>query len=561
MVSLPSPRLYFRPRLWASLEDYRREDLAADVGAGVTVALVALPLAMAFGIASGVRPDQGIATAIVGGLLVSLFGGSKVQIAGPAGAFVGLLYGVAEKYGVANLLIATMMAGVLLFAMGAFRLGTLVRFIPVAIVTGFTAGIALIIALSQVRDFLGLAVEKMPSNFFSQLGILWANLHTMNWIAVTIGLACLALIVAWPAPQTAKPGNWRFVTAKLPSTVVVLALSAFAVWALELQVETIGSRFGELPRGLPTPELPRFDWATAQNLFAPTVAIALLGAIESLLCARVADGLIGDRHDPNQELMAQGMANFVAPLFGGIAVTGTIARTMTNVRAGARSPVAGIVHSVALFVVVLALAPQASYIPLAALAAVLMWVAFNMMPWRELRGLPKFSMFYRAILVSTFLLTVIFDLTVAVEVGLVLSSLFFIYRISSLTKVEPMPLGDRARLPDGRQVGAWEVFGSIFFGSVTKLESLVDPRKPLPDVVILEMRKVINIDTTGLDALESLHNTLKRRGGRLMLVEPNEQPLSLLKRSGVLDDIGAENVFASLEAGLEAAAHPKPAAP
>ena len=339
MVSLPSPRLYFRPRLWASLKDYRREDLAADVGAGVTVALVALPLAMAFGIASGVRPDQGIATAIVGGLLVSLFGGSKVQIAGPAGAFVGLLYGVAEKYGVPNLLIATMMAGVLLFAMGAFRLGTLVRFIPVAIVTGFTAGIALIIALSQVRDFLGLAVEKMPSNFFSQLGILWASLHTTNWIAVAIGLACVALIVAWPAPQTAKPGNWRFVTAKLPSTVVVLALSAFAVWALELQVETIGSRFGELPRGLPTPQLPRFDWATAQNLFAPTVAIALLGAIESLLCARVADGLIGDRHDPTQELMAQGMANFVAPLFGGIAVTGTIARTMTNVRAGARSPI------------------------------------------------------------------------------------------------------------------------------------------------------------------------------------------------------------------------------
>jgi SulP family sulfate permease len=561
LVSLPSPRLYFRPRLWASLKEYHREDLAADVGSGVTVALVALPLAMAFGIASGVRPDQGIATAIVGGLLVSLFGGSKVQIAGPAGAFVGLLYGVAEKYGVANLLIATMMAGVLLFAMGAFRLGTLVRFIPVAIVTGFTTGIALIIALSQVRDFLGLAVDKMPSNFFSQLGILWASLHTMNWIAVTIGLACLALIVAWPAPQTAKPGNWRFVTAKLPSTVVVLALSAFAVWALELEVETIGSRFGELPRGLPTPELPRFDWATAQNLFASTVAIALLGAIESLLCARVADGLIGDRHDPNQELMAQGMANFVSPLFGGIAVTGTIARTMTNVRAGAHSPIAGIVHSLALFVVVLVLAPQASYIPLSALAAVLMWVAFNMVPWRELRALPKFSMFYRAILVSTFLLTVIFDLTVAVEVGLVLSSLFFIYRISSLTKVEPLALGDRARLPDGRRVGAWEVFGSIFFGSVTKLESLVDPRKPLPDVVILEMHKVINIDTTGLDALESLHDTLKRRGGRLILVEPNEQPLSLLKRSGVLDDIGTENIVDSLEAALQAAAHPRPPGP
>ena len=560
MVSLSSLRLSFRPRLWESLKGYRREDFVADVGAGVTVALVALPLAMAFAIASGVRPDQGIVTAIVGGMLVSLLGGSKVQIAGPAGAFVALLYGIAEKYGVANLLIATMMAGVLLFAMGAFRLGTLVRFVPVAIVTGFTTGIALIIALSQVRDFLGLAVEKMPSNFFSQLGTLWASLHTVNWIAVAISASCLAMIVVWPAPQTAKHGNWRFITAKLPSTVVALALSAFAVWALELQVETIGTRFGGLPRGLPTPDLPRFDWATAQNLFAPTVAIALLGAIESLLCARVADGLIGDRHDPNQELMAQGVANFVSPLFGGIAVTGTIARTMTNVKSGARSPVSGIVHSVTLFVMILALAPQASYIPLAALAAVLMWVAFNMVPWRELRELGKFSMFYRAILVSTLLLTVIFDLTVAVEVGLVLSSLFFIYRISSLTKVEPLPLGDAAKLSDGRSVGAWQVFGSIFFGSVTKLENLVDPAKPLPDVVILEMHKVINIDTTGLDALESLHNTLKRRGGRLLLVGLNEQPLSLLKRSGVLDDIGRTNVFDSLGAALKAAAQTSPAA-
>ena len=560
MVSLSSLRFSFRPRLWTSLKDYRREDLAADVGAGVTVALVALPLAMAFGIASGVRPDQGIATAVVGGLLVSLLGGSKVQIAGPAGAFVALLYAVVEKYGVANLLIATMMAGVMLFAMGAFRLGTLVRFVPVAIVTGFTTGIAMIIALSQVRDFLGLAVERMPSNFFSQVATLWASLHTVNWTAVAIGLSCLLMIVVWPTPQTAKLGNWRFLTAKLPSTVVVLALSAFAVWALELQVETIGTRFGALPRGLPAPELPSFDWATAQNLFGPTIAIALLGAIESLLCARVADGLIGDRHDPNQELMAQGVANFVSPLFGGIAVTGTIARTMTNVKGGARSPVSGIVHAVTLFVMILALAPQASYIPLAALGAVLIWVAFNMVPWRDLRELPKFSMFYRAILVSTLLLTVIFDLIVAFEVGLVLSSLFFIYRISSLTKVDPMPLGDAATLPDGRTVGVWQLFGSIFFASVTKIENLIDPAKPLPDVVILEMHKVINIDTTGLDALESLHNTLKRRGDRLILAGLNEQPLSLLKRSGVIEDIGPENVFDSLDAALQAAAQPNPAA-
>ncbi len=545
-------RFSFRPQLWASLKGYRRDDFAADFGSGVTVALVALPLAMAFAIASGVRPEQGIVTAIVGGLIVSLLGGSKVQIGGPAGAFVAMLYAIAEKYGIANLLIATMMAGVLLFVMGAFRMGTLVRFVPVSIVIGFTTGIAIIIALSQVRDLLGLEIARMPSNFFSQVAVLWGNLHSFNGIAAIIGLSCIVMIVIWPAPRTAQPGNWRFLTAKLPSTVVVLSVSAFAVWALELPVETIGTRFGELPRMLPTPALPHFDWATAQNLFAPTVAIAMLGAIESLLCARVADGLIGARHDPNQELMAQGVANFVTPFFGGIAVTGTIARTMTNVRSGGRTPVAGIVHSVTLFLVLLALAPLAGYVPLAALAAVLMWVAFNMVAWRELRALRKFSMFYRTILLLTLALTVIFDLTVAVEVGLVLSSLFFIYRIASLTKVEPIALGAAAHLADGRTVGAWRIFGSIFFGSVTKLEALADPVRPLPDVVILEMHQLINFDTTGLDALESLHATLAKRGGRLMLVHLNEQPLSLLKRSGVLDDIGRENVFGDMRSARAA---------
>ncbi len=545
----------FRPRLRESLRNYRRDDFVADLGAGITVALVALPLAMAFAIASGVRPEQGLVTAIVGGLIVSLFGGSRVQIAGPAGAFVAMLYGIAEKYGVANLLIATMMAGVLLFAMGALRMGTLVRFIPVSIVIGFTTGIAIIIALSQVRDFLGLAIEKMPSNFFSQIGVLKDSLHTVNWTAVSIGLACLLVIVAWPTARADRPGNWRFVTAKLPSTVVVLTVSALVVWGFDLRVETIGSRFGALPPGLPPPAAPEFNWATAQNLFGPTVAIALLGAIESLLCARVADGLIGDRHDPNQELMAQGMANFVSPFFGGIAVTGTIARTMTNVRSGARSPVAGVVHSITLFLVVLVFAPLASYVPLAALAAVLLWVAFNMAAWRELRELRQFSLFYRAILLSTLVLTVVFDLTVAVEVGLVLSSLFFIYRISSLTRVEPMSLGDAPPTrPDGKRIGAFEVFGSIFFGSVTKLEALLDPARPLPEIVILEMHKVINIDTTGLDALEALLKALQARGGRLILADLNEQPKSLLQRSRFLDDLGRENVFDDFDAALRSAA-------
>jgi SulP family sulfate permease len=548
---VPAIAFAFRPRLWTSLKAYRREDLPADVGAGVTVALVALPLAMAFAIASGVRPEQGIVTAIVGGVLVSLFGGSKVQIAGPAGAFVAMLYAIAAKYGVANLLIATMMAGAILFALGALRLGTLVRFIPVSIVTGFTAGIAIIIALSQVKDFLGLAVGKMPANFFSQLSVLAGSVTSTNLTTLAIGLSCVLVIVLWPARPGEKPGNWRWITAKLPSTVVVLVFSAFTVWALDLKVETLGTRFGSLPRGIPMPHAPDFDWATAQNLLAPAIAIALLGAIESLLCARVADGMIGDRHDPNQELMAQGMANFLSPLFGGIAVTGTIARTMTNVRSGARSPVAGLVHSATLLLVMVAFAPAAGYIPLSALAAVLLWVAFNMVAWRELRDLRKFSVFYRSILIATLTLTVVFDLTVAVEVGLVLSSLFFIYRISSLTTVRPIALPPRYAARAAPLVGIWELFGSIFFGSVTKLEALLDPAKPLPDVVVLDMGKVINCDTTGLDALEALHGALGRRGGRLVLAEPNEQPASLLARSGFDAILGRENIFPSLEAALD----------
>ena len=526
----------------------------ADTASGITVALVALPLAMAFAIASGVRPDQGIVTAIVGGLLVSALGGSKVQIAGPAGAFVALLYAITEKYGVANLLIATMMAGVLLFAMGAFRLGTLVRFIPVSIVIGFTSGIAVIIAFSQLRDFLGLHIDHMPSNFMSQLPVLAAALHTASGATFSVGLACILVIVAWPSPQSAKPGNWRYVTAKLPSTVVVLVGSAVAVWALGLPVETIASRFGQLPSGLPAPQLPRFDWATAQNLFAPTISIALLGAIESLLCARVADGLIGDRHDPNQELMAQGIANFASPLFGGIAVTGTIARTMTNVRSGARSPVAGIVHGVVLLLVLVALGPVAGYIPLTALAAVLMWVGYNMVGWQELRELPRFSMLYRATLLTTLALTVVFDLTVAVQAGLVLSCLFFIYRMAQITKLEPVALPAAINEGQAARIEAWSLYGTMFFGSVTRIEALLAGGESPSKVVVFDMGKVIYIDNTGLDAFENLHRTLARRGARLVLVALNEQPRWLLERAGFLEELGPAGTFATLDEALQAAA-------
>jgi SulP family sulfate permease len=543
----------FRPRIVDALQGYRREDFSADLSAGITVGVVALPLAMAFGIASGVKPEAGIFTAIIAGFLISALGGSRVQVGGPAGAFVALLYAIVERYGVANLLIATMMAGVLMFAMGALRLGQLIRYIPVSIVTGFTNGIAVIIAMQQLKDFLGLSIPKMPANFFSQLGTLWGHLSTLNWTALWLGIVSLVTIVLWPKSYRPNHAQWRRAMARVPGTIVVLALSIISVAAFGLQVDTIGTRFGGIPQGLPSFALPSFDWASAQNLVGPTISIALLGAIESLLCARVADGMTDDRHDPNQELMAQGMANMVSPLFGGIAATGTIARTVTNIRSGARTPVAGIVHSATLLAIVLVLAPLASDIPMATLAAILLFVAWNMGDWSAFARLRRFSMPYRTIMLATFALTVTFDITVAVEVGLVLASLFFIWRISSLTRLDPVRLpADLATLGDGTRVEAWRLFGSLFFGSVGKLEGLADPKRHPPDVLVLELGHVINIDTTGLDALETMFEHLHKRGGTLVLAEPAEQPLSLLERSGMLERIGPHNVFEGLDVALAA---------
>jgi SulP family sulfate permease len=438
--------------------------------------------------------------------------------------------------------------------MGSFKLGNLVRFVPVSIITGFTAGIAVIIALSQLKDLLGLTMERVPANFFSQVAALLQSLHSVNLWAVVISASSLLLIVIWPVSYAQNTSRWRRVTAKLPSTLIVLLVWSVAVWALHLPVETIGSKFGDLPAGLPMPTIPAFDWPTAQNLVAPTLAIAILCAIEALLCARMADSMIQDRHDPNQELMAQGVANFVTPWFGGIAATGTIARTVTNIRAGARSPIAGIVHALTLLLVVLFAAPFAKHIPLAALAAILWWVAYSMGDWKEFAKLKQYSVFYRTTLLTTFALTVAFDLVVAVEVGLVLSSLFFIYRISSLTKVEEIDLaGFGITQSTGRSIGAYRLFGSLFFGSVTKLEHLLDPQRSLPDVVILEMHQVINLDTTGLDALESLHLLIQRRGGRLILAGLNEQPLSLVSRSHFNDALGAQNLAPDLQTALQRA--------
>jgi len=543
----------FHPRLLDVLRDYDRARLGKDVGAGITVGVVALPLAMAFAIASGVKPEAGIFTAVIAGFIIAALGGSRVQIGGPAGAFIVIIYGIIDRYGLANLLISTMLAGVLLFGMGLFKLGQLVRFIPVSIVIGFTNGIAVLIALSQVKDALGLKIDKLPADFFAQIGTLGGALHTVNPYAVAICAVSLAIVVMWPKSYVAgHMPQWKRWVAHLPGTVVALALATIAVSALHLPVETIGTRFGGIPQGLPSFALPDFSWELVKQLIAPTITIALLGAIESLLCARVADNLIDDRHDPNQELMAQGLANFVVPFFGGIPATGTIARTVTNVKSGATSPIAGIVHAFTLLLVLLVAAPLAANIPLAALAAILLFVAWNMGEWREFARLRQFALTYRTILLATFFLTVVFDLTIAVEVGMVLASLFFIYRISQLTRVEAVPL---AAAPAG--VEAYRLTGSLFFGAVSKLETLTDPARftglRAPAVVILDFTSLLSLDTTGLETLESLRKQLAKRQGALIVVGARDQPLSLLNRSGFAGHIGAENLVADLDAAQQRA--------
>ena len=551
---IPLQRLHrFRPRLADSMAGYDRARLLADVGAGVTVGIVALPLAMAFAIGSGVKPEAGLFTAIIAGFLISALGGSNVQIGGPAGAFIVIVYGIVERYGLANLLIATSLAGVLLFVMGLLRLGVLVRYIPVSIVIGFTNGIAVLIALSQVKDLLGLQIDKLPADFFTQIGVLARHLDSFNPAAFAIGAGCLAIVVLWPksytmpTAPTAAPARLQRWAAHVPGTIVALVAATLAVAALGLQVETIGSRFGGIPQTLPSFELPEFSWATVKQLLFPTITIALLGAVESLLCARVADNMSElPRHDPNQELMAQGVANFFTPFFGGIPATGTIARTVTNVRAGGTSPVAGIVHALTLLVVVLAAAPLASHVPLAALAGILLFVAWNMGEWHEFARLRRFAATYRTVLLGTFVLTVVFDLTVAVEVGLVLACIFFIWRMGQLFRVLDHP---DAVLPPGVQ--AFELFGTLFFGAVGQVEELPSRVAPQTRAVVLEMHRLISMDTSGLDALRQMHRQLQRRGVALVLANVNEQPLSLMRRSGFEAVLGAENIVPSLEEALE----------
>lgn len=544
----------FRPKLLDTLPSYSRSALAADVSAGITVGVLALPLAMAFAIASGLSPAAGIWTAIVAGFLISALGGSRVQIGGPTGAFIPIIYAIVVDYGVANLLIATMMSGVLLLAMGALKLGNMIRFIPLSVVIGFTNGIAVVIFLSQLKDFFGLQIEQLPGEFFAKMQALIGHIDTLQW--PTLGLACASLLVllGWNyLAQHRMPWMRR-----LPGPLAVLIIATVVNALFVLPVDTIGSRFGGIPQGLPEFGLPELSLSTLGKLITPAITIALLGAIESLLSARVADSQIDDRHNPNQELMAQGIANIAVPLFGGFAATGAIARTATNIRTGGRTPVAGIIHAAVLLAIVLALAPLASHIPLATLSAIVVVVSINMGEWHAFapRVLKRFSLQYRTILLGTFVITVVFDLTLAVEIGLLMASLFFIYRVSDLTRIERIPdavvLGaaSRSDAQDVPRIQAYRLYGSLFFGAANKLDELLVQVEKDPDVVILDMAKIINIDTTGLNILQSLQRNLAKRQASLVLCNLNPQPHSLIQRSGFTEDLGAENVTTDWAAAI-----------
>ena len=539
--------MFFHPRILDCFKGYNRTLFLKDAVAGITVGVVALPLAMAFAIASGLKPEAGIFTAIIAGGLISLLGGSRVQIGGPAGAFIVIVYGIVERYGVPNLLLATAMSGVFLLLMGIFRLGTLVRFIPIAVIIGFTNGIAVLIGLSQIKDFFGLSIEKMPAHFFQSIHALYNAADTMNPIALTLACSSLAIIVIWKMVQ--KHLGW---IGHLPGTVVAMVSATIITAMLDLSVDTIGTRFGGIPSTLPHFEWVPISWGTAQFMIVPALTLALLGAIESLLCARIADGLIHDRHESNQELMAQGIANMVTPFFGGMPATGTIARTVTNIESGASTPIAGIIHALTLLLVVLFAAPLAKDIPLASLAAILMYVAWNMGDWKKFIDLKQFRLPYRLTILIVFLLTIILDLTVAVQVGLLCAFITFIYRISSLSRCEPADLSAFPALDKYQgQIDAYRIYGAIFFGAVRLLEKI---EENLPSqTLILDLKNVIYVDTSGMETIAELTHLCKVRNIKLIICGLDHQPYEMAQRSAYLETLAPDCLYPDLASGIAAA--------
>jgi len=531
--------LTFQPQLFQALKGYNRQKLGQDIGAGLTVAVVALPLAMAFAIASGLKPEAGLFTAIIAGFLISAMGGSKVQIGGPAGAFIVIVYGIVSQHGVAGLMLATLLCGVWLLLMGMLRLGLLVRFIPVALIIGFTNGIAVLILLSQMKDFFGLHIHPLPPDFFHLLASLAKHADTLNTAALALALASLGLLVLWQKllPKV-LPSVWVRRLAVLPGSLLVLVLSTLATVGMDLPVDTLGNRFGGMPDSLPPWTWPSFNAQQLHAVLLPSITLALLVAIKSLLSARVADKLIHDRHDPNQELMAQGIANLAMSFVGGMPASGTIARTMTNVKNGAASPVAGMVHAITLLLVMLLGAPLAFHVPLAALSAILVFVAWNMGEWHAFADLQQFRWPYRLTLLAVFVLTVTVDLSVAVSVGLVAATLTFLFRISSLTRSEV--------LWQDPQTQVLRLQGALFFGAVNLIEQRIDD---LPNQrLVLDCAGLIYIDSSGAEALGQLFEACQQQGVLFQLAGLRDQPLDILQRCGLLAEMGEENCFNDAQA-------------
>lgn len=545
----------FRPKLVDTLKNYSRKAFMTDLMAGVIVGIVALPLAIAFGIASGVTPEKGIITAIVAGLVVSVFGGSKVQIGGPTGAFIIIIYGIIQQYGIEGLTIATLMAGAFLVLFGMLRLGTIIKYIPYPIIVGFTSGIAVTIFTTQIKDLFGLTIDSVPSDFVEKWIVYFRNLGTVDLWSSLIGVASVLIIAVSPRFSKKIPGS---LIAIILMTVAGLLLKNFAGVC---SIETIGDRFA-ISSELPDAQLPHITWDTVKSLVSPAITIAVLGAIESLLSATVADGVIGDHHDSNTELIAQGMANLASPLFGGIPATGAIARTMTNINNGGKSPVAGIVHAFVLLLIFLFLMPLAQYIPMACLAGVLVVVSYGMCGWRSFKALMNNPKSDVTVLLITFFLTIIFDLTVAIEVGLIIACLLFMKRMSETTdvkvvldEIDPNEETDikagnleHLTIPDGVEV--YEINGPYFFGAGNKFEEMMAAFGDRPKVRIIRMRKVPFVDSTGIHNLTNLCMMSKKEGIQIVLSGVTPKVHNTLEKAGFEDMIGKENICSHINTAL-----------
>jgi sulfate permease, SulP family len=546
----------FRPKLFDTLKNYSSQQFGRDLMAGLIVGIVALPLAIAFAIASGVSPEKGLFTAIIGGFIISALGGSRVQIGGPTGAFIVIVYGIIQQYGIESLIIATFMAGIMLIMMGIARLGAVIKFIPHPLIIGFTSGIALIIFSSEIKDFLGLNIGTLPAGFLEKWKFYFENLHTINLSSLIIGTATLCIIILWPK-----------LNYKIPGSLVGLLVTTAVVQIFHLHVETIGSRFGGIQSALPKPSIPSVDFATVRSLVRPAFTIALLGGIESLLSAVVADGMIGGNHRSNMELVAQGTANIFSALFGGIPATGAIARTATNVKNGGRTPVAGMIHALTLLLIMVFVGKWAALIPMASLSGILIIVAYNMSELENFRSVLKGPRSDAMVLVTTFLLTVLIDLTVAIEIGMVLAAFLFMRSMIRFTDVSVLTKqlddGESETDPDAaanyvipKQVEVFEINGPLFFGAAYKFKDAIRYIEKTPRVLIIRMRYVPIIDATGIHVLREVFRESTARGTKMILAGvTSEQVLEELQKARLLFAIGKANIQPTFKKALERSAN------